>query len=51
MARKPYTEPSNFFPEDILKDVGLGKYNEDVDQEDEQKEKDNQELRDIINNK
>lgn len=51
MARKPYSEPSNYFPEDILKEVGLGQYNEDVNQEEQdQREKDNQELRDVINN-
>ncbi|MBR6443990.1 MAG: hypothetical protein IKS63_00990 [Firmicutes bacterium] len=27
---KPYVEPDDFFPEDILKKFGLGRYNRDV---------------------
>ncbi len=48
-----YIEPDDYFTEDIRKKAGLGEYNEETNKEPEetQKEKDNKELRDIINNK
>ena len=39
-----YVEPSDYFPEEILKDI-FG------DEEDKQREKDNQDFRDYVNNK
>ena len=47
----PYSEPQDYFPDEILKKYGLGKYNEKVNQEAAQREKDNKELREVINDK
>lgn len=43
-----YKEPSNYFPDEILKEFKLGKY---ADLEEDEKERANKEIRDYVNGK
>ncbi len=43
-----YREPTDFIPEDIRKELKLGEYNDEFDDEETQNERDNTELRRIF---
>lgn len=52
MARNiNYTEPDDFFPEELQKKYKLGKYNDEFKDEEEQNERDNKELRSVFKGK
>lgn len=49
---KNYTEPSNFFPKEVLKEFKLGEYAEEEPEKKEKKDRDitNEEFREYIKN-
>lgn len=51
MKRAKYTEPTDFIPEDIRKELKLGEYAEEQEDEEQERAKENKELRKIINGK
>lgn len=46
-----YQEPTDFIPEDIRKELKLGEYNDELNDEETQNERDNTELRRIFKGK